>query len=97
MAEFQDEVTGEFKQIRINIWDTCGAEIYRAITRSYIRDSDAVLVAFSITEKNSLQKAKEIILDLKNSHNKLELAKVFLIGNKVDKREQEFSNERTLT
>ena len=37
--------------VRVNIWDTSGAEQYKSITRSYYRSSAAALVVFDMTRK----------------------------------------------
>ena len=36
--------------IRLDIWDTCGQEIYRALVTNYYKDSSLALLVYSINE-----------------------------------------------
>lgn len=36
--------------VRLNIFDTAGQEFYNSLARSYYREADAVIFAYSITE-----------------------------------------------
>ena len=40
-------------RLRMMIWDTAGQERFRAITGSYLRNADGVVVVFDITNKKS--------------------------------------------
>ncbi len=40
-------------RVKLQIWDTAGAEQYRAITTGYYRGSHAVLVVYDITNLQS--------------------------------------------
>lgn len=39
--------------VRLQIWDTAGQERFRALTPSYIRDADVVVMVYDITSKKS--------------------------------------------
>jgi Ras-related protein Rab-2A len=69
------------KNIKIQIWDTAGQERFRSITRSYYRDTAAILLVYDITNRNSFTDL-EIWINEINGMNKN--AKILLIGNKSD-------------
>ena len=46
-------INGIFYQIKI--WDTCGDEKYRAITRQYYKDAQGILLVYDITNKKSFE------------------------------------------
>ena len=73
------------KLIRINIWDTAGQERFRSITRSYYRHSDAVVIVFDITNKNTFINVKEWIIDICKFDRSV--CPIILVGCKAD-REQ---------
>lgn len=43
------------KEVDFTVWDTAGQEQYNAITRRYYRGSDACLIVFSISDRNSFE------------------------------------------
>ena len=38
------------KIIKLQIWDTCGQEIYRSLIYNYYRNSSLAVIVYSITE-----------------------------------------------
>ena len=40
----------------LKIWDTCGDERYRAVTRQYYKESKGVILVFDLTNKESFKK-----------------------------------------
>ena len=38
---------------KLNIWDTCGDEKFRAITRQYYKEAQGVLLIYDISDRNS--------------------------------------------
>lgn len=69
--------------VRVNIWDTSGAEQYKSITRSYYRKCEGVIVMFDLTDRKSFEDLrlwlKEIKLEVKSS----KMPKI-IIANKID-------------
>ena len=43
----------ENKLINLFIWDTCGQERFRTVTRQYYRDTEAILLVFDLTNEKS--------------------------------------------
>ena len=72
----------EDKNVKLQIWDTCGQEIYRSLITNYFREAALAIIVYSIDRRESFINLntwlKEVHL-LCNPDIKL-----FLIGNKVD-------------
>ncbi|KAJ3042274.1 Ras- protein Rab-23, partial [Rhizophlyctis rosea] len=51
-AEREVEVPGE-GVVRVMVWDTAGQEEFDKITQEYYRDADAIILAFSTTDRTS--------------------------------------------
>ena len=78
---------GENKQVNLFIWDTCGQERFRSVTRQYYHDTQAILLVFDLTNKktfNNLNSWYEEALNYINNTNCL----FFLLGNKWDETEK---------
>ena len=43
----------ESEGVKLQVWDTAGQENFRAITRLFYKDSDAIFLLFSITDQTS--------------------------------------------
>jgi small GTP-binding protein len=70
------------QDVKVQIWDTAGQEIFRSITRSYYRDSACAIIVYDITDRNSFDKIEDWIRDVRN----LAPPDCFLVlfGNKLD-------------
>ena len=70
------------KIIKLQIWDTCGQEIYRSLITNFYRSSALALICYSV---NDLKSFEEIEIWLKQvKMNSDPDCKVFLIANKID-------------
>ena len=70
------------KPIKLQIWDTCGQEIYRSLIKNFYRNSSLAIIVYSIDKKNSF---KDINLWIKEIRlNSSPDIKIVLIGNKSD-------------
>ena len=78
----------DHKLIKLQIWDTCGQEIYRSLITNFYRNSSLAIIVYSIEKKESFKDIDMWIKELKvNSSPDI---KIILIGNKsdlADKRE----------
>jgi len=74
------------KYIRLQIWDTAGQERYRAITTSYLRGSNIVLLVFDLTSRTSFNSVVKWLDEIKYRMAGT-YYKIFLIGNKNDSYE----------
>ena len=68
--------------IKLQVFDTCGAEKYRCITRSYYRSAKGIFLVFDLTNPISFAKLEDWLIDILNSAPKG--VEIFLIGNKKD-------------
>ena len=75
-------------QAKLSIWDTCGDEKFRAITRQYYNDAHGILLIYDISNRDTFDDIEKWVEDIKNSAP-ADCA-IFLIGNKsdlIDKRQ----------
>ena len=75
------------KIIRIQIWDTCGNEMYQQIMKSFYRSALCIFLVFAIDDKNSFLNINKWIEDIKIV-NENESPILVLIGNKKDKESE---------
>ena len=70
------------KVIKLQIWDTCGQELYRSLITNFYRNSSLAIMVYAINSKQSFQNIEMWLRELRTHSNPD--AKVFLIGNKID-------------
>ena len=79
------EITLKHKvKINLKIVDTAGQEKHKSLTKSYFKNSDAVLFVFDINKKESFESINEWIKIFEENNNRNKIPK-YLIGNKSDK------------
>ena len=76
--------------VKIQIWDICGAELYRSLISSFYINSSLILLVYAINNKESFNDINIWLNDLNNYS--IPNSFKFLIGNKCD-----LENERTVT
>mmetsp|Transcript_62402 Transcript_62402/g.72589 ORF Transcript_62402/g.72589 Transcript_62402/m.72589 type:complete len:209 (-) Transcript_62402:28-654(-) len=70
------------KSIKLQIWDTAGQERFKTITSSYYKGAHGVVIAYDITNKQSLKDVDNWLAEVeKHAHPKINK---LLIGNKCD-------------
>ena len=74
---------------RLKIWDTCGQEKFRAITRQYFKNSEGVFVVFDLTNKETTKKLDIWMKDIKDNIDNDYF--IFLIGNKSDVKDRDLT------
>ena len=74
------------KVIKLQIWDTCGQEIYKSLISNFYRNSSLAIILYSIDNKESFEHAENWLNDLKSQANPD--VRIFLVGNKSDLEEQ---------
>ena len=70
------------KIIKLQIWDTCGQEIYQSLITNFYRNSSLAIMVYSINDRKSFEALDNWLKELKKESNPD--AKTILIGNKVD-------------
>jgi small GTP-binding protein len=91
------------KVIKLQIWDTCGQEIYRSLITNFYRNCSLAIIVYSVTEyiyyilynafyysRESFESIETWIKELRTKANPD--AKVIFIGNKID-----LENDRKIT
>ena len=73
------------KIIKLQIWDTCGQEIYRSLISNFYRNSSLAVLIYAIDNKESFNHAENWLNDLKSQANPD--IRIFLVGNKADLEE----------
>jgi len=79
---FKKNLLIEDHKINLKIWDTAGQEQYRSITRNFYKNSNGVIVAYDVTDRESFEKVQYWIEKVKE--NTADNIKMILIGNKID-------------
>lgn len=69
-------------KIKLQIWDSCGQERFRALTRSYYRNAHAILVVYDITSRKSFENAQVWLAEMERYVEPSVL--IVLVGNKTD-------------
>ena len=72
----------EDKIIKLQIWDTCGQEVYRSLISSFFRSASLAVIVYSIDTEDSFNNIEKWLNDIKTQSNPD--IKIFLIGNKAD-------------
>jgi small GTP-binding protein len=81
--------------IKMQIWDTCGQEIYKSLISNFYRNSSLAIILYSIDNKESFEHAENWLNDLKSQANPD--VRIFLVGNKSDlEDERKVSKEEGL-
>ena len=76
--------------IKLQIWDTCGQELYRSLVSNFYRNSSLGIIVYAINSRQSFEDIEMWLKELKTYSNPD--IKVFLIGNKLD-----LENERKIS
>lgn len=70
------------KVCKMQIWDTCGQEVYRSLITNFYRNSSLAILVYSIDNYETFENLELWLKELKTFSSPD--AKVFLIGNKAD-------------
>ena len=76
--------------LKLQIWDTCGQEVYKSLITNFYRNSSLALIIYAINNMDSFKHAENWLNELKAQANPN--VKVFLVGNKSD-----LENERVVS
>jgi small GTP-binding protein len=69
------------KQVRIQIWDTAGQEIFKSIIHAYYKGVRCVLLVYSVTNASSFKSLDNWLTEVKQL---VDDPYIILIGNKAD-------------
>ncbi len=75
--------------IRVQLWDTAGQEQFKAINKSYYRESSGIIIAFDITRRSTFDSILQWIEELKSNLDvDISEVEIMIIGNKTDLEKQ---------
>ena len=69
-------------KLKLQIWDTCGQEMYRSLVQGFYRNTSLALIVYDVNQKKSYD-ALDIWLKDIRQHTEQELP-IFIAGNKSD-------------
>jgi small GTP-binding protein len=69
-------------KLKLQIWDTCGQEMYRSLIQGFYRNTSLALIVYDITNKDTFNAVDIWLQDIKK-HTEEDLP-IFLAGNKND-------------
>ena len=79
------------KVFKLQIWDTCGQEIYRSLITNFYRTAALAIIVYSVTDKKSFEETEIWLKQVKLNADPN--CKIFLIANKVDLPEKVITSE----
>eukprot|EP00005_Dracoamoeba_jomungandri_P010844 CAMPEP_0174274856 /NCGR_PEP_ID=MMETSP0439-20130205/59502_1 /TAXON_ID=0 /ORGANISM="Stereomyxa ramosa, Strain Chinc5" /LENGTH=206 /DNA_ID=CAMNT_0015366899 /DNA_START=37 /DNA_END=657 /DNA_ORIENTATION=+ len=82
----------EDKKIQLTIWDTAGQEKFRALTSSYYRGTQGIVLVYDVTDRDSFLHLEIWLKEIEMYCNNPEVVKL-LVGNKIDKANRKVTRE----
>ena len=78
--------TTDSRTVKISLTDTAGQERYKSLTRSYYKSSDAAIILYDITDRESFENVDSWIQSIisSTSHIDKNTYTIFLMGTKID-------------
>ena len=73
-----DQSTGA----ELTVWDTCGQEKFRSLTRQYFKDAHGILLVYDVSNENSFKGLNLWLNEIRN--NTKNAVSIVLVGNKID-------------
>ena len=67
--------------ILLQIWDTCGQERYKSLSKTFMKGADGILFVYDISNKQTFDHIKDWIMESQSSNNEF---KKIIVGNKID-------------
>ena len=69
-------------KIKLQIWDTCGQELYRSLVQSFYRNTSLAIIIYDISDKKTFEGLDIWLKDLRQ-HTEPDIP-IFIVGNKND-------------
>ena len=74
------------KNIKLQIWDTCGQEAYKSLITNFYRNASLAMIVYSIDNRQSFLHVRNWLNEIRAKSNPD--IKIVLIGNKADLEEE---------
>ena len=83
-------------KLKLQIWDTCGQEMYRSLVQGFYRNTSLAIVVYDISRRQSFDELEVWLKDLRQ-HTEADIP-IFIVGNKMDlKREVSTEEGKTFS
>ena len=80
------------KNINVKLWDTAGQERFKALTPSYLRGAEGIVLVYDVTKEDTFTSLKDWIDSLKSNLGENSLP-IVIDGNKIDLDDRDISTE----
>ena len=85
MDFYSKNVIIDKKNVYVKLWDTAGQERFKALTPSYLRNAEGVMVVFDITSSESFEGIKDWLDSIKTYFGEKSMTiPIIIVGNKID-------------
>ena len=74
------------KPVKLQLWDTAGQDRFRAITKSYYKSANGVILIYDITSIQTFDNVKTWISQIKEQSSQDIV--IYIVGNKTDMEEE---------
>ena len=74
------------KVVKLQIWDTCGQELYRSLITNFYRNASLAIIVYEVTSLDSFNNVEMWLRELR-THSSPNI-KIILVGNKIDLAER---------
>lgn len=78
--------------VKLTIWDTAGQERFRALTSSYYRNCNGIVLVYDVSSKESFDHLHEWMNEI-DTHTLRQRVCILLVGNKTDLQDRQISVE----
>ena len=75
----------------LTVWDTCGQERFRSMTRQYFKDAQGIILVYDVSNLESFNNLSVWLKEIKNNSNKD--PEIVLVGNKIDLEDRKVTKE----
>ena len=76
----------------LTVWDTCGQERFRSMTRQYFKDAQGIVLVYDVGDLESFNNLSVWLKEIKNNSNKD--PEIVLVGNKIDLEDRKVTKEK---
>ena len=76
----------------LTIWDTCGQERFRSMTRQYFKDAHGIVLVYDVGDMNSFNNLPIWLKEIKNNSNKD--PEIILVANKIDLEDRKVTKDK---
>ena len=79
------------KLIKLQIWDTAGADHFRSVKKAYYKGSSIIFLVYDVTNLNSFKNIKNWMKNIEDFNK--EKVYIVLVGNKCDRLDRVITEE----